>query len=97
MIDSAPDLSTLYDTGPAGFAVVVTHGETTFAGILDTVDEESYSASATHTTHTLRYPSASATLTHNALVTIAGNTYKVLGVAHRLNTVERRASLALQP
>ena len=95
MIENA-DLATFYDTGPAGFAVAVTHGENTFAGILDTVDADSYSASATHTTHTLRYPSASATLAHNALVTIDGATYKVMGVAHRLTTVERSASLALQ-
>jgi len=93
----AADLAILYDTGQSGFAVEVTHGATTFAGILDSVDEDSYAASATHTTHTLRYPSASATLAHNGLVTIAGDTYKVLGVAHRLNSVERRASLSLQP
>lgn len=88
------DLPLLYDTGPAGFASVVTLGETSLAGILDTVDATAYDVAA-HTTHTLRHQ-ASTPLAAGDLPVIDGVTYKVLETPRRINTDERIASLARQ-
>jgi len=96
MIDFTDYFDTAYDTGPTGFAAAVVLGETTFPGLLDSIDQDAFAAAA-HTTHTLRYQSASATLTHNAIVQIDGASYKVVGVTHRINAQERRALLALLP
>jgi|GEM_PF-6967747 hypothetical protein len=68
-----------------------------FVALLDTADDEFWSAAAVATTHTLRYRANAVTLRTGDQLQIGLDAYTVAHVPRRINASEMRAPLTLNP
>lgn len=68
-----------------------------FVGLLDTADDDVWSAAAVATTHTLRYRANAITLRTGDQLQIGIDAYTVAHVPRRINASEMRAALTLNP
>jgi len=84
-----PDDTTFYAV--ADFGVNCVFGANYFVGILDTADDQAFTA-ATTTTHTLSY-ALGPDLEHGDTGTVGGIAFKISGTPEQISATEMRARL----
>jgi hypothetical protein len=87
------ELDDCYDLAPNGFAVQVESGGALFPALLDTADDEFWSAAGVATTHVLRYRGHAVSLKASDSVQIGVDSYTVAHTPRRINSSELRAPL----
>ena len=91
------EIDDCYELAPNGFAVQVERASESFAALLDAADDDSWSAAAVATTHTLRYRANAITLQSGDQLQIGIDTYTVAHTPRRITGSEMRAPLTRNP